>query len=169
MIDNRNRRFEEKINNYRLIGEISSGHTWDIWSLASSPNGEYVVSGSWDNTIKIWKNMNYRRNNNEEKKERERRLNDNNNIVPSFICDKTLSGHTKLINCVKCGYLDNRNKRDLVVVSGSSDSTVKMWNVENGECRLTRSHSRSVNAVSISSECYYYGMSHHVHNLYMHY
>ena len=153
MIDDRNRRFEERINNYGLIGEISSGHSSLICSLVTSPNGEYVVSGSSDKMIKIWKNVNYRRDNNEEKKERERRLNDNNNIVPSFICDKILSGHTDSVWSVKCAYLDNRDKRYLVVVSGSNDCTVKMWNVENAECRLTRSHSNIVYAVSISSEC----------------
>ena len=30
------------------------GHTGSVYSVAISPNGKYIVSGSWDKTIKLW-------------------------------------------------------------------------------------------------------------------
>ncbi len=31
-----------------------NGHTDLVWSLAFSPDGKTLASGSWDNTIKLW-------------------------------------------------------------------------------------------------------------------
>jgi WD40 repeat protein len=151
--------FPTKISKFQFIQEIPSGHISHITSLATSPNGEYLISSSYDKKIKIWKNTNnFKKNNNEEeeKKDTENIVNNNNNeniILPSFNCEKTLTGHSNEVNSVKCAYLNNRNKTDLVIVSGSYDKTIKMWSVETGECRWTGGgHSASVKAVAISTE-----------------
>ena len=68
-----------------MIEEIQSGHSNYILSLATSPNGQYIVSGSQDNKIKIWKNLNYRRNNNKETKEDERKLDNNYNNIDDHL------------------------------------------------------------------------------------
>ena len=31
-----------------------SGHSDNVLSVAYSPEGKHVISGSWDNTVKIW-------------------------------------------------------------------------------------------------------------------
>jgi WD40 repeat protein len=33
---------------------LLSGHTSTVWSVAFSGDGSKVVSGSWDNTVKLW-------------------------------------------------------------------------------------------------------------------
>ena len=30
------------------------GHTWTVTSVAFSPDGRHIVSGSWDQTIQVW-------------------------------------------------------------------------------------------------------------------
>ena len=30
------------------------GHTGRVWSVAFSPDGKQILSGSWDGTIKLW-------------------------------------------------------------------------------------------------------------------
>ena len=33
---------------------VSSGHSEGVWSVAFSPDGNTIVSGSGDNSIKMW-------------------------------------------------------------------------------------------------------------------
>ena len=37
-----------------LKAEKQSAHTWSVDSVAFSPDGATIVSGSWDQTIKVW-------------------------------------------------------------------------------------------------------------------
>ncbi|MEH2246579.1 serine/threonine-protein kinase [Nostoc sp.] len=48
--------FEEKFQNrpcYRLLGTLS-GHAWAVLTVAFSPDGQILATGSDDNTIKLW-------------------------------------------------------------------------------------------------------------------
>lgn len=38
---------------YRFVPQI--GHTDEVFSVTITPDGKYIVSGSWDNTIKVWR------------------------------------------------------------------------------------------------------------------
>mgnify|MGYP002881829993 CR=1 FL=1 len=37
-----------------LKAEKQSAHSGTIWSVAFSPDGKTIVSGSWDQTLKVW-------------------------------------------------------------------------------------------------------------------
>ena len=60
-----------------------------------------------------------------------------NKYIPSFEYDKTLNGHSKGIFCISCAYINDRDEEDLIIVSGSNDTTVKIFDIEKGECKFT--------------------------------
>ncbi|KIK54701.1 hypothetical protein GYMLUDRAFT_48412 [Collybiopsis luxurians FD-317 M1] len=73
-----------------------------INSVVYSPDGQYVVSGSWDNTVGIW------------------------DAQTGVQVGRPLRGHTSVVDSVAyspdCQY----------VVSGSKDKTVRIWNAQTG-------------------------------------
>ena len=106
---------------FELI-ETLTGHTSHIFSLITwnTPGHDYLISGSSDKTIKIWKLSNL-----------------NNLQEGTFECIKTLIGHTNFISslCIWSGPSQD------YLISGSWDKTIKIWNLSmtqgNGECIKT--------------------------------
>jgi len=78
------------------------GHSGMVLSVAFSPDGKRVVSGSYDKTVKIW------------------------NYETFGAAVPTLRGHSERVNSVA---FTPDGKR---VVSGSGDKLVKIWDVEAG-------------------------------------
>jgi len=57
-----------------------------------------------------------------------------------------LNGHTEAVYCV-CITLDNK-----YIISGSLDTTVRIWDIESGHCkRILQGHTRSVSVVCVSA------------------
>ncbi|THU82460.1 WD40 repeat-like protein, partial [Dendrothele bispora CBS 962.96] len=79
------------------VGQPLEGHTQEVNSVAYSPDGRYIVSGSWDKTIRIW---------------------DSQTGQP---VGHPLQGHTREVNSVAYSP-DGR-----YIVSGSHDKTVRVW------------------------------------------
>ena len=44
-----------------LLSEKTDAHSSTIWSVAFSPDGTKIVSGSYDKTIKVWDMVNWSR------------------------------------------------------------------------------------------------------------
>ncbi|MCA2689081.1 MAG: hypothetical protein IM467_09265, partial [Microcystis sp. M137S2] len=111
------------------------------------PDGKTLVSGSWDNTIKLW---------NVETGQEIRTLKGHDSVVSSvnFSPDgktlvssadktiklwdvetgqeiRTLKGHDDSV------YSVNFSSDGKTLVSGSEDNTIKLWNVETGQEILT--------------------------------
>ncbi|KAJ3075256.1 hypothetical protein HDU99_001557, partial [Rhizoclosmatium hyalinum] len=140
------------------------GHSRAVNAVAYSPDSKYVVSGSVDNTVKLWS-------------------------VETGECVKTLKGHSSAVNsvaflpdsktvvsgshdktiklwsaesgdCVKTfrGHSDYVHSVAIspdgkTVVSGSGDNTVKLWSVETGECLESRDwDGRDLRGTYFSSE-----------------
>jgi WD40 repeat protein len=148
----------------RLIALTLTGYTSDVWSVAFSPDGRLLASGSNDKTIKLWE-------------------------VASGSLVRTLSGHTDWVRSVAfspdgrllaSGSYDDtiklwevasgREVRTLtghtgwvwsmafspdgrLLASGSNDKTIKLWDVASGrEVRTLTGHTNWVNSVAFSPD-----------------
>ncbi|KAL5641699.1 hypothetical protein ACGC1H_001989 [Rhizoctonia solani] len=78
---------------------VHKGHTHVVRSVAYSPDGKSIVSGSWDTTIRTWDAQS-----------------------PSII-GEPLTGHSEWINSASYSPLGD------IIVSGSSDKTIRLWDV----------------------------------------
>ncbi|PSN30658.1 F-box/WD repeat-containing protein 7 [Blattella germanica] len=80
----------------------SDDNTLKVWSATTGKmSGSIIISGSTDRTLKVWN-------------------------AESGHCLHTLYGHTSTVRCM---HLHGKK-----VVSGSRDATLRVWNIESGEC-----------------------------------
>jgi small GTP-binding protein len=140
------------------------GHRGRVNSVAVSPDGKWVVSGSWDKTIKIWglKSGQCRATLKREKDffnhvaitpDGTRILSGSkDNII--YVWDArtyrhlaTWKGHTERINAVA---VLPKGKKGL---SGAGDHTLKLWYINSGECLTTlRGHNDEVMGVAVTPD-----------------
>jgi len=81
---------------------LLQGHTGNVTSVAFSPDGTRIVSGSNDNTVKVW------------------------NAERGVQIGSPLQGHTHYVTSVSFSPDGTR------IVSGSDDKTVRVWDAERG-------------------------------------
>ncbi|KIJ52103.1 hypothetical protein M422DRAFT_156926, partial [Sphaerobolus stellatus SS14] len=106
------------------ILEAFQGHTWPVSSVAFSPDGQRIVSGSYDKTIRIW------------------------DAQTGTLIGDPLTGHTSLVISVAFSPDGQRIR----IVSGSSDKTIRIWDAQTGTLigdPLT-GHTENVNSVVFS-------------------
>ncbi|MGK7880471.1 MAG: TIR domain-containing protein [Crocosphaera sp.] len=140
------------------------GHNQRVMSMAISPNGETLVSGSYDNTIKIWNRSTgelIRTLFGHDSMVLSVAISPDGNTVVSGSVDKTikiwyletgellrtLDGHDSMVLSVAISPDGN------TVVSGSVDKTIKIWDLETGELlRTLDGHNSTVKSVAISPD-----------------
>ncbi|MBW4623355.1 MAG: hypothetical protein KME17_28860 [Cyanosarcina radialis HA8281-LM2] len=104
--------------------KIFTGHDDEVYSIVFSPDDRTLISGSIDRTLKLWD-------------------------VKTGECLKTFTGHTQAVFAVAFSPFAQRSRREFpptplnkrgggeIAASGSGDRTIKLWDVETGECLKT--------------------------------
>ncbi|MDB9449523.1 WD40 repeat domain-containing protein [Dolichospermum circinale] len=166
---------DKNIGLYSLMGSLIppggsglirtlKGHSSSVYAIAVTPDGKTVISGSADDTIKIWD-----LGTGTEKFTLEGHSNSVNAIavtpdgktVISGSRDNTikiwdlgtgqekftLEGHSDWVNAIAV------TPDGKTVISGSYDKTIKIWDVETGTEKFTlEGHSSSVKAIALTSD-----------------
>ena len=109
---------------------VLNGHSGKVSAVAFSPDGKYIISASWDNTLRLW--------------DRE-----GNSIGKPFtgdrhrIGDRYRIGDRHNINAVKF------SPNSKYIVSASMDGTVRLWNLKGQQIgKPFKGHESSVNSVT---------------------
>ena len=103
-----------------------AGHTETVWAVAVTPDGRRAVSGSRDNTLKVWD------------------LESGQDVSEAA---RTLKGHTDYVYAAAVTP-DGRR-----AVSASKDMTLKVWDLESGvELDTLEGHTGSVGAVAVTPD-----------------
>ncbi|TDL14574.1 WD40 repeat-like protein, partial [Rickenella mellea] len=101
---------------------VMSRHTYGVRSVAFSPDGQTIASGSADNTVRIW------------------------NASTGAPIGEPLCGHTGGVTSVAF------SPDGKYIVSGSSDVTLRIWNIQTyTTVSICKGHSREVSSVAYSS------------------
>jgi WD40 repeat protein len=154
---------QEEVAEFSSIKTLS-GHSGSVWSVAVSSNGQTLVSGSEDKTIKVWNlatGQLSRTLSGHSDTVRAIALSSDGRILASGSGDttiklwnmqtgellRTLEGHSGPVWSIAL------SPDGQTLVSGSEDSTIKIWNLQTGDLqRILFGHSGRVFSVALSPD-----------------
>jgi sugar lactone lactonase YvrE len=131
------------------------GHSSSVRSVAFSPDGKTIATGSWDNTVKLW---------NLEGKEIQTLKGHSSGVNSvAFSPDGKTIATGSGDNTVKLWNLEGKGRISGVlsvafspdgktIATGSWDNTVKLWNLEGKEIQTLKGHSNNVLSVAFSPD-----------------
>jgi WD40 repeat protein len=105
------------------------GHLFRVYYVAFNSSGTKIVSGSGDKTIRIW----------------DLELLNDDGVLEGHDGTVVLEGHTSPVNSVAF------NPAGDLIVSGSDDHTVRIWDVESRACKLILNSNSDTNSVAFNS------------------
>lgn len=121
----------------KLLGELK-GHEGAIKSLAYIDDTKILVSGSLDNSIKLWD------------------LSNSANVL-SIICVKTLIGHTDYVRVLL--YIDEMK----ILASAGDDKIIRLWDIINLQCiGNLLGHKKGIYSLAYFNKCLISGSSDHI-------
>lgn len=123
------------VEDNRLIASVRA-HERPVWAIVSLEQYLASIDVGRNNMIRLWER-------------------DGDNLLrPS---KGIIHGHKGQVSCLACG------KQGQLLLSGSRDSTIKVWDVERGQCLRTLHHRLEVTSVSCSGDLACAGSSDYSH------
>jgi len=151
----------------KIWRECLSGHTQRVSSVCALPDGG-IVSGSWDGTLRIWQSngdckvLTVPGEGRHVELIQQQVLSicvangnivigsaDNNVRVWDYEKLKVLSGHDGWVICV-CALPGQSEGSTERIVSGSTDTTLRVWNPDTDECEVLMGHTGGVTSVCVA-------------------
>jgi sugar lactone lactonase YvrE len=156
--------YKLKNHNWQCVQTLP-GHSSFVNSLAISPDGKTLASGSWDKTIKIW-NLEtgafIGTLSGHSDRVNSVTISGDGKMLASGSSDETIKFwnlHTGELLCTFPGHSMEVNSvaispnGQVIASSGGADNTIKLWNLRTGELlRTFRGHLDNVNAVVFSPD-----------------
>ncbi|MGH2415958.1 MAG: pentapeptide repeat-containing protein, partial [Microcystaceae cyanobacterium] len=158
----------------------ATGHTSSVWTLAFSPDGQTLASGGFDQTIKLWNiqiGLEYRTLQGHSDWVRGVTFSPDGKLLASCSSDQTikiwdcstgyelqtLRGHTAQVTTISFSPISQSplapplergaGGEGGILVSGSEDQTLRLWDVENGQClKILEGHTSLISSVAFSAD-----------------
>lgn len=123
-------------------------HTDEVWYVQFSHSGDYLASASKDTCIIIWDIQSLLLSTSSNLTTATNNINCDEEFCKKYILKK-LQGHTETISCLSWSPRNERDgdKSDKRLLSCGYDKTIRLWNVETGECtRVFEGHTKEITA-----------------------
>jgi WD40 repeat protein len=126
------RQFSEKRSPSPSVSRLRTlqGHSRRVYGIAFSPNGQHLITGSEDQTVRLWD-------------------------VATGECLQVLSGHDRFVLTVAylTGKKLGKKLSPNLIASGSDDQTIRLWNALTGEClQVLTGHTGWVQTLAFSPD-----------------
>jgi len=150
---------DEKSAPFRMV--VQDGHSGLITSIAFSPDGKLIASGSWDRTVKLWSldGRLLRTFKGHKRFVYSVAFGPGGKLIASGSWDRTVKlwtldgkllrtfkGHSREINSIAFSPDGN------LLASGSGDKTVKLWSLGGRLLRTFKGHNKIVRSVAFSPD-----------------
>lgn len=130
-----------------------AGHLNSVDAVQMDSSSKWVVTGSWDNTVRVWQTPHGLETPTEGSLVKKRKTTANGAKTVSFQqlqADIVLVGHTCSVTSV--AFQPKASEHDeTVVVSAGSDRTVRLWDLLTQSCSQSLVGNRAVSALSVNT------------------
>ncbi|KAL4094539.1 hypothetical protein PRIC1_010200 [Phytophthora ramorum] len=130
-----------------------TGHLNSVDAVQMHAAGTRVVTGSWDNTVRVWKTPSNSEDSGEQRSAKKHKKTESGAGAVSFQqleAEVVLVGHTSYVTGVAFRPKDSEHDED-VVISAGSDRTVRLWDLVTESCSQSLVGNRAVSDLSVNA------------------